>query len=191
MQITEYVIAPEQLAQRLVAYVDGAGIDREGDKKWTGTVMAGLSEILRDAGIEMLYTNPEKQVSEFMLDLVAWNRDGLEGIILAAESEWSGVRRNSTSYAEEVAADFWKLLCVKSPLKLMVFASDAEHYPPEPILAKLQEAFELYCHHIPGEQYVFIDFAPGDARKAFYVKVPATDGIRVPFNPIPIDLNPE
>jgi hypothetical protein len=190
MQITEYVIAPEQLAQRLVAYVDGAGIDREGDKKWTRTVMAGLSEILRDAGIEMLYTNPEKQVSEFMLDFVAWNRSNGEGIALAAESEWGGVGRTAESYPIEVAADFWKLLAVKAPIKLMIFASSAGLFPQEAILEKLKEAFELYHHHISGEQYVFIDFAPGDARKAFHVKVPETDGAIVSFIPIPIALNP-
>ena len=169
-------------------FVNKAGIESDGDKVYTKTVMDGLCEILSGLGIEMLHTNREKQVSEFMLDFVAWSRVGHQGIVLAAESEWAGWSRGA-AYAEAVVTDYWKLLCVKSPLKLMIFASDSNACPPELILAKLQKAFECYRHHVPGEQYVFIDFAPSNARKAFYVKVPANVGDSVPFNKIPISLD--
>jgi len=188
MQITEYLIEPEMLAQELVAFVDEAGIQTKSDKYWTGAVKAGLRKIVARAETEALLTDPLNGVSEFMLDFVAWSRAGAEGIVLAAESEWIGVMRDSTSYAKEVAADFWKLLCVKSPIKLMIFASEGESYPPEPILAELKRAFEHYRHHIAGEQYVFIDFAPGTARQAFYVKFPKTTDVNVAFLRIPIDL---
>lgn len=190
MQITDYVITPEELARRLVAVVDSAPLEGAGDKAWTETVKTGLVAILQTDGLEMLYTDPKRGISEFMLDFVAWNRKGGEGIALAAESEWGGVGRTALSYPEQVAFDFWKLLLVKSPVKLMVFASSIGVFPQELILEKLKEAFELYHHHTVGEEYVFIDFAPGDARKAFHVRVPATDDARVSFTPIPIALDP-
>jgi hypothetical protein len=188
MQITEYLLEPEMLAKELVAFVDGAGLETRSDKYWTQAIKAGLRKLVARAEIEPLLTDPSNGVSEFMLDFVAWSRAGGEGIVLAAESEWIGVMRNSKSYANEVAADFWKLLCVKSPLKLMIFASEAKDYPPEPILSKLKEAFEAYRHHVPGERYIFIDFGPGAARQAFYVKVPETARVHVEFIHIPIDL---
>jgi hypothetical protein len=188
MQITEYLIEPEMLAEELVAFVDGAALETKSDKYWTQAVRAGLRKIVARAETEPLLTDPSNGVSEFMLDFVAWSRAGGEGIVLAAESEWIGVMRNSKSYANEVAADFWKLLCVKSPLKLMIFASEAKDYPPEPILLELKEAFEAYRHHVPGERYVFIDFARDPARQAFYVKTPGTAGAHVEFIRIPIDL---
>ena len=190
MIISEYLISPEKLARDLVEFVDRRpGIDAKSDKYWTRAVMDGLCEIAAGTKLEPLHTNKSKGISEFMLDFAAWSRDGNEGIVLAAESEWAAGRGDATSYAKEVVADFWKLLCVKSPAKLMVFASDAKTYPSGPIIAELRKAFESYRHHIPREQYIFIDFAPGDARKAFYVKVPASVGDSVPFVPIPISLD--
>ena len=187
MLISEYLLQPEKLACDLVAFVDKEGIADKGNEEWTKTVMAGLRKIASGTDIEALFTDPTNKVSEFMLDFVAWSRDGREGIVLAVESEW-GWRQNSASYSDAVATDFWKILCAKSPLKLMIFASNATAYPQGPILEKLQQAFESYRHHIPRERYVFIDFAPGAARKAFYVEVPANVGDSVPFVQVPINL---
>ena len=188
MLINDYLVEPEKLARGLALFVDKAGIDEKSDKVWTTTIKCGLREIVERPGIEVLFTDSCNGVSEFIIDFIAWNHVGGEGIVLAAESEWIGVMRTSKSYAEEVAFDFWKLLCIKSPIKLMIFASSEKSFPHEPIIEELRKAFVLYQDHTPGELYIFMDFAPGKYRKAFYVRVPLVGSADFIQEPIVLNL---
>ncbi len=83
---------------------------------WTWAVKDGLRSILERDLTEVIYTDSSRQTSEFLLDLVAWNRDQGEGIDLAMECEW-------IQNAYEIVRDFEKLLVIKSPIKLMVFCN--------------------------------------------------------------------
>ena len=109
-----------------------------------------------------------------------------------AESEWVGVGRDAESYSKEVVYDFYKLLVVKSAIKLMIFASNIEHqYPQDSVLKAIKESFESYRHHVEGERYVFVDFAPGGERMAFCLEVPHTKNGRAEFEWKKIELNSE
>ena len=169
----EYIMSPEELAKKLVVEINKADIDKSGDKVWTSNVKAVLKSIFHNGATEVIFTNREQEISEFMLDVIAWNRSEGEGLTLAVESEWSGVGRSPAQYAQEVANDFFKLLVVKASTKVMIFASDVESYPQHLIVQKLEEAFNLYKHHVKGERYIFIDFAPSPNRIAFWFEVPA------------------
>jgi len=68
----EYIIESHELARRLVSSIDAANIDSLGDKDWTKNVMCALKSILAPKGPEIIFTDREREISEFMLDFVAW-----------------------------------------------------------------------------------------------------------------------
>jgi hypothetical protein len=118
-------------------------------------------------GTEVLCTHVGRKRHEFLLDAVVWNRKDGEGVILAVESEW-------TQHVTDIEEDFWKLLVVKSPIKLMIFATTprATKHSQDAVWQRLNECLRKYKDHVAGEIYVFIDFAPAPARKAWWVEVP-------------------
>ena len=83
------------------------------------------------------------------------------------ESEWIQSK-------DEIERDFWKLLVVKSYTKLMVFALNKQPrlHTPDAIWNMLAGCLEKYKHHLKGERYVFIDFAPGTSRSAWWIEIP-------------------
>jgi hypothetical protein len=111
-------------------------------------------------------------MSEFMLDLVWWQEESIEGkkrqrCALAVESEWRDVLHvpRAEKYAEDVASDFEKLLSIKSPLKLMVFSSHQQiGLPPKAkdvsslILGQLFLGLQEFEQLEEEETYLFIDF---------------------------------
>jgi hypothetical protein len=104
-----------------------------------------------------------------LLDLVVWDRSNGEGLTLAVESEWS-------QNVDDVADDFWKLLVVKAPVKLMIFACNKmpRMFSQDAVWAKLSDCLLRYRDHIKGEQYVFMDYAPPPGRRAWWIEIPVS-----------------
>ncbi len=161
----KYIIDPEQLARRLVFAIDEAKTDWAKSTRWTLKVKSTLRSILQSDMTDVIFTDTERRVSEFLLDLVAWNGDDGEGMALAAECEW-----NSTAY--EVRKDFEKLLVVKSPIKLMIFATWGKKHTNQVVMKEVREALLKYKHHLAGERYVFVDFAKPPDRRAYWLEMP-------------------
>ena len=101
-------------------------------------------------------------MQEFLLDLVWWDKDLTEGASLVCECEWFYDRfSNEQRYAENVGTDFGKLLVFKAPLKLMIFASvDGAPDMQQLVLNEIDRYLRGYKHHLAGETYVILDFAP-------------------------------
>ena len=161
-------ISPSSLLTQLVAGVKErvkSPYSRGENTIWTLSVKETLKAIGKapPLNFECIYTDRQAGTSEFVLDLVWWDRDSGEGAALALECEWfyERISRGEAQYAEFVSNDFWKLLVFKSPLKLLIFAS-VDDYPTmqATVLAKLRECLRLYKHHVAGETYLFLDFAP-------------------------------
>jgi hypothetical protein len=177
----EYVIEPEDLVRKLTAAIDAAQIDWEKNKLWTKKIKSTLQSILQCEVTEVIFTDAEKQISEFMLDLVAWNRENGEGIVLAAECEWN-------TKPQEIVKDFEKLLVMKSSTKLMIFASSGKIPNQQLILEALKKSFFGYKHHVAGERYVFVDFARTPDRMGFWFVI-SKDGLVESLAPVnQIDL---
>jgi hypothetical protein len=116
---------------------------------------------------------------EFLVDIVWWKiENGRESMALAAESEWGNpwIRGKylPSHQALEVGRDFGKLLVLKSPIKLMIFASD-EDETRKAIFKEIARYFDQYEDHIAGERYVFIDLAQFSRRTAFIFEVTDRD----------------
>jgi hypothetical protein len=112
-------LAPAQLITELAAEMRIANLDKETSTKWTSVLKECLRSLLETEGTnvtEVLYSHRASEKHEFLLDIVVWDRSDGEGVTLAVESEW-------IQNVEAVAEDFWKLLVMKAPLKLMIFAS--------------------------------------------------------------------
>lgn len=129
---------------------------------WTAAVKDTLSEIAKALSprYEAIYTT--KGVSEFLVDLVWWDRQGGEGAVLALECEWYYERYgNPAKYVQEVGVDFEKLLVFKAPLKIMIFSSFKSSTDiSAAVLVEIEKYLKRYKHHIPGERYLILDFAP-------------------------------
>jgi hypothetical protein len=166
----ETPLHPTTLVPQLAAKMRAANLNWEHSTEWTKVLKNSLRQLLESEGtnvIEALFSSRELDRHEFLLDLVIWDRQDGEGVSLAVESEWS-------QNIEEVAADFWKLLVVKAPIKLMIFACNSKptRFSQEAVWAKLSECLLLFRDHIKGETYVFMDYAPQPGRKAWWIEVP-------------------
>jgi hypothetical protein len=144
-----------------------------GNKIWTDAVKLSLKKIgeRRSAFIQCYYTKAEPDMQEFLLDLVWWDKDGVEGASLACECEWQYAPfTDSEAYANAVGADFGKLLVFKAPLKLMIFASSLESpHIEELVVTEINRYLDSYKHHVVGETYLVLDFAPKP--KAWIAKI--------------------
>lgn len=102
---------------------------------------------------------------------MVWLHRGTGAIHLAVESEWGN--------QGEVLYDFQKLLCVKSPLKIMVywakrsFVSDFEAYMQD------------FDEHLEGENYLLVEFAPDSPDHAYSYAVKKNGRLSaVKFSPL-------
>jgi hypothetical protein len=160
---------PATLILQLAAKMRDANLNWEQSTEWTAVLKNSLRQLLESEGtnvVEALFSSRELDRHEFLLDLVMWDRRDGEGLSLAVESEWS-------QNIEEVAADFWKLLVVKAPIKLMIFACNSRprKFSQEVVWTKLCDCLLLFRDHIKGETYVFMDYAPSPGRKAWWIEV--------------------
>jgi len=168
-------IEPTELVQQLAARIQTANLDWENSKAWTKALKESLRDLLETKGTnitEVLYSDGDRGKHEFLLDLVVWDRSSGEGVILAVESEWS-------QSINDVLDDFWKLLVVKAPIKLMIFACNKKPrtFSQDAIWNKLSDCLLRYRDHVKNEHYVFMDYAPPPGRKAWWINIPANGKI--------------
>lgn len=163
-------IAPAELVQQLAAQMKAKNLQWNNSTAWTKALKESLRSLLESESsnvTDVLYSDSSDSRHEFLLDIVVWDRNDGEGVILAVESEW----------LQDVAAveeDFWKLLIVKAPIKLMIFACNRNPrtFSQDAIWAKLSNCIQSYGDHIKGEFYVFMDYAPPPGRRAWWIEIP-------------------
>jgi hypothetical protein len=149
-------IEPAELLQIVTSQVP-ARAKSEPTIDWTQAV----KEVLCELGLKLefkiyasIHLGSEKH-REWLLDVV-WYSPGSGGIHLAVECEWGE--------EDEVLDDFEKIMCTKSPLKLMLFSS-GETLPSQPSLVqKLQEYLADSEQNVDGELYLLVDFSGGEHR---------------------------
>src|SRR6185437_15640258 len=142
-------IEPAELVQQLAASIRAANLERGDARAWTLALKESLRSLLESIGTnttEVLYSYRDIGKHEFLLDLAVWDRSNGEGLLLAVESEWA-------QNVEAVAEDFWKLLVVKAPVKLMIFACNRKprKFTQDEVWNKLGDCLLLYRDHIQGE----------------------------------------
>lgn len=164
-------IDPADLVHQLATRMEAANLDWDDSSAWTRALKDCLRSFLETEGSnvsEVLYSSRERDKHEFMLDVVVWDRSDREGVALAVESEWS-------QNVKEVAEDFWKLLVVKAPVKLMIFActNRPRKFSQEAVWSELSDCINRYRDHMKDELYVFMDYAPAPGRRAWWIEIPA------------------
>jgi hypothetical protein len=169
--LEETLLDPAKLVHQLASKMRAANLAWTQSKAWTMTLKESLRILLENQGSnisEVLYSCRESNKHEFLLDVVVWDRSGGEGVALAVESEWS-------QSVEEVAEDFWKLLVVKAPVKLMIFACNKRprKFSQDAVWEGLSECLKQYRDHRKNERYVFMDYAPPPGRRAWWIEIPA------------------
>jgi hypothetical protein len=152
-------IKPEKLLRELIRGVkehdSGRTLNKRGNKSWTEAVKSSLKEIAKKchpASVRCYYTKAEPSMREFLLDVVWWDEGKFEGASLACECEWH-------RSPEAIREDFGKLLVIKAPLKLMIFAS-SNGRQSDLVRSKLEEYLKSYKHHVQGETYLVLDLVP-------------------------------
>ena len=160
----------ELLAHIVENLPKNAAIDdpKGGNKSWT----LHLKRLLENFGalhyrLSSEYSDPSRHMSEFLIDFQWWDKriESRQQMVLAVESEWynlpAWVKDPGARYAEDVAADFYKLMVIKSPYKLMTFSSDGG-VNRELIVKRLERDTASFVGHVKGERYILLDSSPND-----------------------------
>lgn len=187
-------IDPSSLLTQLVAGVNKRLKSQQGlgeNKTWTLHVKETLKLIgeTPPLNFDCIYTDREKGIQEFLLDLVWWDRAAGEGAALAVECEWFyGKFPSEEAYAQRVVEDFEKLLVFKSPLKLMIFAS-VSGYPTmrTSVLTKIKQYLRQYKHHLAGEVYLFLDFSEWPTTCAWIARIDQP-GLNIELDLTPLEI---
>lgn len=94
----------------------------------------------------------QKGRSQWLFDLIWWDdRPGRKGVALAVESEWNAGKNH-------ILHDFEKLLCIKSPLKLMIYRVRGKN--GDQVRDGIEEYLLGYRQHVHGENYILCEFQP-------------------------------
>ncbi len=92
----------------------------------------------------------KKTLGQWLFDLVWWDdRPGRKGVALAVESEWNAGKN-------DILDDFEKLLCIKSPLKLMIYRVRGQNTGQ--VRESIKEYLLGYRQHVHGENYILCEF---------------------------------
>ena len=186
-------ISAEKLSEQLKqqAPIRAREIDAgESEKAWTQAVRDILYEIGSENGYEAVCIREDRSCAEMLWDEVWFPKEGDQHLVFAMECEWGNSRerkaKNYPKVAHDVRYDFRKLLYVKASLKMLVYTAD-DGPMRAAIHGAVKDAIVHYPHHVEGECYVFVEFAPGD--KCFRYKYPITKTGRVNQNLefIPLD----
>jgi hypothetical protein len=147
----ELPIDPLVVANELISFIRNLPDD--------GRVIrtAGVKTVLEKlANRKDYFVYPSGDGSAWMLDLI-WFLKASTAIHLAVESEWGN--------EEQVLFDFQKLLCVKSPLKIMVY------FAKRSFVHKFEAYLQEFDQHLEGENYLLIEFAPDPPDHAYLYRV--------------------
>jgi hypothetical protein len=118
---------------------------RASNKLWTTAVKAGLYELGQNPELLVCCHN-SKESGEWLLDLI-WMRRDTQEIVLAVESEWGR--------AGDIEDDFVKLVSIKAPRKLMLFATKIQD--SRSVVEGLEHLMRKYRYHLEGEEYVALN----------------------------------
>jgi len=143
-------------------------------RRWNKTVRDGLRG-RADRKRYLVHADPEEKFGEWFLDLVWFTRE--EGTIhLAVEVE---LQRKG-----DVLFDFQKLLCVKAPLKVMVYR---DRDGKGSLVRRFEEYMEEFDQHVKGEHYLLVEMAPSPPDRAYLYKV-RQDGRQTSVSFSPLNL---
>ncbi len=167
-------IDPATLASEIVS-----GLRREKSldgRRWN-TKVKDVVRGLADRKRCLVHPNPEEKDcgSEWLLDVVWFAREG-GSIHLAVEVE---LRRKG-----DVLCDFQKLLCIKAPLKVMVYR---DRDGKGSLVRSIEEYMEEFDQHVKGEHYLLVEMAPIPPDRACLYKV-RQDGRQTNVKFLPLNL---
>jgi hypothetical protein len=156
-------IEPAELLQIITSQVPARA--RSGsDPDWTKAAKEVLCELGKERGFRIyasIHLGAEKH-QEWLLDVV-WYSSGSSGIRLAVESEWGK--------EEHVLDDFEKIMCTKSPVKLMLFSSGETLHAEQRLVKKLREYLADFDQNVKDEIYLLVDFT-GGGHQCYEFRVP-------------------
>jgi hypothetical protein len=145
-------------------------LEKDGRPDWNRRI----KEVLRNLGKRngyLVYPDPERKVGEWLLDVI-WFDEETGAVRLALESE--------LGKEAEVLDDFQKLLCIKAPLKIMIY-----YVYKGSFVEKFAEYITRFDQNVEGEYYLLIEFAPGPADRAYFYQVPHGRLAKVEFERLP------
>ena len=124
------------------------------NEHWTRWVLGCFAELGKMNGYTAIWTDPDKQTTEFLLDL-CWLKDSPSELRLALglESEWNS--------KEHVLYDFGKLLQTKATIKVMISA--LSHQQMTEALNEMIGMIDRLRPRYPEETYLLINM-PGSDR---------------------------
>jgi hypothetical protein len=121
------VVITNKLIQEIYAIPD---VKSHSNTQWTEHVRSILKQLAQpDHTCHFSEIRAGRQ--EFLVDIVWWKiENGRESMALAVESEWGNPwiqgKDIPSHQALEVGRDSGKLLVLKAPIKIMIFASDRD-----------------------------------------------------------------
>jgi hypothetical protein len=166
--------SPDKIVDEIQARV--RQVAKDGRPDWSTEIKEVLRKLGREKGYDV-YPDPEEKNGwhgEWLLDLI-WFEGKTGAIRLAAESELGN--------ENQVLDDFEKLLCIKAPLKIMIY-----YVYKKPFVKKFVDCIKAFDQHVKGEHYLLIEFAPGTigpADRAYFYQVPNHGRLaKVEFRPL-------
>jgi hypothetical protein len=155
----------------------GASGNPDSNPQWTISVRDVLHKLGNEKGfkVESRRTKNNPDCHEWLYDVVWLRQPPHTAMEFAAESEWGD--------PGSVQDDFQKLLCIKAPVKLLLFAFKKESNSSIAVWDGIRNYLNDYPHHLSGETYVFMEFHADSCR--FVIKKVEKTG------PQSFDLNPE
>jgi hypothetical protein len=136
----------------------GASGNPDSNPQWTISVRDVLHKLGSEAGfkVESRRTKNNPDCHEWLYDVVWLCQPPHTAMALVAESEWG----NSGS----VQDDFQKLLCIKAPVKVLLFAYKKESKNSKAVWDDLSDYMNDYPYHLTGEAYIFMEFHADSCR---------------------------
>jgi hypothetical protein len=147
-------IDPAELLRILVSEIPAAAKD-DSRPAWTQAAKEVICRLGKDRHFKPFASAHlhEERLREWVLDIVWYVPTKTAGVQLAVESEFGGYT--------EVLDDFEKLMCIKAPMKLMIFDVKGAGKPTDEVVKGLEQYLTDFDHNVAGEIYLLIDFSRG------------------------------
>jgi hypothetical protein len=142
----------------------------------TKQVLCRLGKRQKDITVYASTHLGNEKLSEWLLDIV-WYSTSKGGIQLAVESE--------LGRGDDVLDDFERLMCVKSPLKLLLSGLGESRMMQQ--LNDLEQYLINFEQHIEGETYLLVDFAHG-SHQCYKFVVPRPNNGKLKKGEVKFDL---
>ena len=164
-------IGCSEIARRIVEFVRAKNLPySETNTKWKTATYEILGNIGRELGFKVFHEpcpGLSPHGSEFLLDLIGDSNTG--GVELAAECEFES--------DSEVFYDFRKLVYVKAPFKVLIYAAARTKDSGKGIRSEIESYMAQYTRHVAGEQYLFVEFGAGSDHRCYWYVVPRNGSV--------------